>query len=231
MVKVWGIDPSSKCGLAIWDSTSDLSAVHCEVIDNKEESDYYWYAGRLARIVRERVQEFGRPDIVVIEQGSESTQGTGVNGLIWIWNVIGTVSGLIGVYGIPIATIHPSTWRKPFYGQGFVPPQLPVMETIVENGVKLRRQVIEKGRPKFKNDWKTAATEKCEREGVDLPPQKAISHNAAEAVGIAHSWKHATVINPSFHDAFKAMKLADGDRDAPLFSAGKLRSMQNRSAA
>ncbi|MBZ5767505.1 hypothetical protein LAV84_18425 [Rhizobium sp. VS19-DR104.2] len=156
------------------------------------------------------------PDIVVIEQGSESTQGTGINGVIWSWNCIGAVMAFCGICEVPIATIHPSTWRKPFYGHGFACPQVPVME----NGV----QVIEKGKPKFKNDWKTAAVQKCEREGINLPPQKTIAHNAAEAVGIAHSWAHASVVDPEFHKAFMDMKSANGSPQLSLLSAGKARS-------
>lgn len=217
----WGIDASSKCGLAIWDTRADLSGAHCEVIEVKGESNYYWFSAQMGRNLRQRVQRFGKPDIVVIEQGSESTQGTGINGIIWAWNCIGAVVSAFGIAEVPIATIYPAQWRKPFYGQGFICPQVPVME----KGV----QVIDPktGKPKFKNDWKTAAIEKCEREGVNLPPQKTIAHNAAEAVGIAHSWVHSTPIHEEFHDAFKALKLANGDRETTLFSAGKLRSTQH----
>ncbi|OWV62558.1 hypothetical protein ATY75_12095 [Rhizobium sp. N122] len=230
---VWGIDASSKCGLAIWDTDRDLASVHCEVIEVKGESNHYWFAAQMGRILRARVERFGMPDLLVIEQGSHSTQGTGVNGVIWAWNCIGAVMAFSGICEFPIATIHHDSWRKPFYGAGFVCPQEPVMETVEERGQRIRRQVIEKGKPKFKNDWKTAAIQKCERDGVTLPPQKTIAHNAAEAVGIAHSWVHSTPINEEFHAAFKAMKLANGDREANLFSAGKLRSQQrnDRSAA
>lgn len=205
---VWGIDPSSKCGLAIWDTDRKLASAHCEVIEVKGETNYYLYAANMGRKLRERVKEFGMPSIVVIEQGSESTQGTGVNGIIWSWNCIGAVTSFLGVCEVPIATIHPATWRKPFYGIGFAPPQLPVME----KGV----QVVEKGKLKFKNDWKSAAVQKCESEGVTLPPQKTISHNAAEAVGIAHSWAHATIISEEFEDAWLALNGNTRSRD--LFS-------------
>jgi hypothetical protein len=202
---IWGIDPSSKCGLAIWDSKRDLSSAHCEVIENKVEADYYWYAAQMGRRLRARVNEYGRPDIVVIEQGSESTQGTGVHGIIWSWNVIGSIMSLMGVYGMPIATITPGRWRKPFYGVGFIPPQDPVMERVTVNGQKVSRQVIEKGKPKFQNNWKAAAVNKCTDLGVTFPPQKTISHNACEAVGIAHSWAHASIINQEYRPAFQTM--------------------------
>lgn len=202
---VWGIDPSSVCGLAIWDTDRDISSVHCEVIENGDESNYYWYAAQMGRKLRSRVTRYGKPDIVVIEQGSESTQGTGVNGIIWCWNCIGAVTSLVGVYNVVVATIHPSSWRKPFYGRGFNPPQKPVMETVFEGGQKVKRQVIEKGRPKFKNDWKSAAVNKCEELGVTLPTKKTISHNAAEAVAIAHSWAHAEIINKEFEPAFMSL--------------------------
>jgi hypothetical protein len=223
-MKVWGIDASSKCGLAILDTNRNLASAHCEVIELKGDSNYYFYAANMGRRLRARVEQHGMPDIVVIEQGSESTQGTGVNGIIWSWNCIGAVMSFFGICEVPIATIHPSTWRKPFYGHGFVCPQEPVMESVVINGQKIRRQVIEKGNPKFKNDWKTAAIQKCEREGVTLPTQKTIAHNAAEAVGIAHSWAHSSVVDPEFHKAFMDMKLANGSTQMSLLSAGKMRS-------
>jgi len=213
---VWGIDPSSKCGLAIYDAERSVSAAHCEVLDMKDSPNYYWYGAQLGRKLRSRVNDFGRPDIIVIEQGSESTQGTGINGIIWVWNVIGTVTGVFGVYGTPIATIHPATWRKPFYGIGFKPPQLPVMESIVVNGQKVRRQVVEKGKPKFQNDWKAAAVAKCENDGITLPPQKTLAHNAAEAFGVAHSWAHASVIDKEFHPAFMALLQQRNERPASV---------------
>lgn len=205
-MKVWGIDPSSNCGLAIWDTDTDLSAVHCEVIETPGE--YYWFSAQMGRKLYERFKTHGKPDLVVIEQGSESTQGTNVNGVISCWNCIGSIMSIMGVSGVPIAVIHPSSWRKPFYGQGFQCPQKPVMETVYEAGVKVRRQVIEKGKPKFKNDWKEAAIRKCEADGVTLPPQKTIAHNAAEAVGIAHSWAHAKAIDAEFHPTFMEMRKA-----------------------
>jgi hypothetical protein len=207
-MKVWGIDPSSKCGLAIWDTTADLSSVHCEVIENKSDRDYYFYSIQMGRKLRERAKGFGKPDLIVVEQGSESTQGTGISGIIWCWACLGAVSSIAGILGPVVAFISPASWRKPFYGAGFVCPQLPVMETVIEGGIKVRRQVVEKGKLKFKNDWKTAAIRKCEHDGVTLPPQKTIAHNAAEAVGIAHSWAHATAVNPEFHQAFIEMRKA-----------------------
>lgn len=205
-MKVWGIDPSSKCGLAIWDTETHISRAHCEVIENKSDRDYYFYSIQMGRKLRERAKEFGKPDLIVVEQGSESTQGTGINGVIWCWACLGAVNSIAGILGSTVAFISPAAWRKPFYGVGFECPQLPVMETVIERGVKVRRQVVEKGKLKFKNDWKTAAIQKCERDGVTLPPQKTIAHNAAEAVGIAHSWAHATVVNAEFHQAFIEMR-------------------------
>lgn len=212
-MKVWGFDPSSKCGLAIWETKSDISSAHCEVIENKVKRDYYWYAVQMGRALNARAERFGLPDLVVIEQGSESTQGTGVDGLIWGWDCAAAIVSVMGVFGTPIATIHPSAWRKPFYGRDFIPPQIPVME----NGV----QVIDKktGRPKFKNDWKTAAIQKAEREGISIPPQKTIAHNAAEAAGIAHSWAHASIINIEFEPSFKALLKQRNERQPrDLFS-------------
>lgn len=197
---VWGIDPSSNCGFAILDTDRNIAAVHCEVWENKTTRDYYWYGVRVGRALRNRVERFGRPDVVVIEQGSESTQGTGINGVIWSWACIGAVMGLVGVYPkLIICTIHPSTWRKPFYGEGFEPPQEPVME----KGVQV---LDKKGKPKFKNDWKAAAVQKCERLGITLPPKTTTNHNAAEAVGIAHSWAHSTYIHDDYEDAFKELR-------------------------
>lgn len=200
-MNVWGIDPSSKCGLAIWDTDTHISKAHCEVIENKVKRDYYYYSIQLGRKMRERAKQFGKPDLLVVEQGSESTQGTGISGIIWCWACLGAVNSIAGILGPSVAFINPSTWRKPFYGKGFVPPQIPVLD---ENG----KQVWERGRPKFTNDWKTAATNKCDDLGVVLPTRKTIAHNAAEAVGIAHSWAHATTVNEEFDPAFIEMRKA-----------------------
>lgn len=203
-MKVWGIDPSSKCGLAIWDTKEHVSKMHCEVIENKVKRDYYWYAVQMGRKLHDRVQRFGKPDLVVIEQGSESTQGTGIEGVIWGWNCAGAIASMMGVFGMPIATITPAGWRKPFYGLDFLPPQIPVMEG--------GKQVIKNGKPQFKNDWKTAAIQKCDREGILIPTQKTISHNAAEAAGIAHSWAHSSIINKEYERAFTVLKQQRNDR-------------------
>lgn len=204
-MRVWGIDPSSKCGLAIWDTETNVASAHCEVIENSSEGDYYWFSEQMGRKLVNRVGEFGEPDLIVIEQGSESTQGTGVNGVIWCWNVIGSVVSLMGVYGKPIAIISPAGWRKPFFGRDYNPPQKPVTERVFENGVKITRQVIEKGKPKFKNDWKAAIIQKCADDGITLPNKASVAHNAGEAFGVAHSWSHSKVINPAHHKAFMAL--------------------------
>lgn len=219
---VWGFDPSSHCGFAVLDVDRDLSSAHCEVIDGKDW-DYYVFASQMGRVLKERYKTFGKPDLIVIEQGSESTQGTGINGIIWAWNCIGAVTSFAGIMGVPICTIWPATWRKPFYGKDFVPPQVEVTETVEINGHKVKRQVIKNGRPQFKNDWKAAVIQKCERDGVTLPPLKATAHNAGEALGIAHSWAHASIIDSEFEDAFIAMKKARNDKapaaGLPLFGA------------
>lgn len=222
-MKVWGIDPSSNCGLAIWQSERDISSAHCEVIEKKGKRDYYWYSLQLGRKINARVKEFGKPDLVVIEQGSESSQGTGVDGLIWLWDCISAYTAVFGCFGVPITTITPGRWRKPFYGENFDAPKLPVLETVFVNGQKVRRQVLEGGLPKYQNDWKTAAVTKCTELGVVIPEKKTVAHNACEAIGIAHSWAHSSVINAEFLPAFTAMLKARNDKAAaaglPLFGA------------
>jgi hypothetical protein len=75
------------------------------------------------------------------------------------------------------------------------------------------------GRPKFANDWKKAIIIKCERDGITLPPQKTIAHNAGEAVGIAHSWAHSKIIHKSFEDGFKLLLQQRNERQPrDLFS-------------
>src|SRR5690606_3509135 len=115
---------------------------------------YYWYSVKVGRALRNRAERHGVPDLVVIEQGSESTQGTGINGIIWSWACIGAAMGLVGVYPrLAICTIHPSNWRGPYYGRGFEPPKNPV----IEKGVHV---LDKRGKPKFENDWKAAAVQK-----------------------------------------------------------------------
>lgn len=198
-MNVWGFDPSSKCGLSIWDTSRHISSAHCEVIENTVNRDYYWYSFQMGRKLRARIKQFGKPDLVVIEQASESSQGTGINGIIWCWDCVGAISSFVGICGVPAATITSSAWRNPFYGRGFVPPQVPVI------GKDKKQEVDRFGRPKFSNDWKAAAVNKCSELGIVLPSKKGTAHNAAEAVGIAHSWRHADIINKEFEPAFMSM--------------------------
>ena len=75
----------------------------------------------------------------------------------------------------------PATGRKMFFGQGFKPPQ--------------RRE-----KTKMVNDWKSAVVEECNRMSIELPPQKTIAHNAAEAAAMAICWR-GVKINAGRHKA------------------------------
>ncbi|MGP4665959.1 hypothetical protein [Agrobacterium pusense] len=94
----------------------------------------------------------------------------------------GAVYATLGNWGKPWGTISAATWRKMFFGAGYKPP-------LDNHG---------------KNDWKRAAIEQCELEGIILPAKKATRDNAAEAAALAVCWRgveiHAGRYRPAFQD-------------------------------
>lgn len=171
---VLGFDPSKSCGWSVFDSTKHVSAIECGVFDMPPKADEYYTADQLALRTKDLIRRIGHQTIafaVLEEQSKAQIGGAGANGIIYPWVTTAAIVGTLSNFGICYGTIAPGAWRKMFFGQGFKPPQ----------------------DAKGKNDWKAAAIAQCEREGITLPRQKALAHNAAEAVAVAICWRGAKV--------------------------------------
>ncbi len=198
MTLILGADPSKCTGWALLDTTRDLSAIQCGCLEMPAKSDHYFTSDQIGlkttTLLRQCKQDFGRyPDFAVLEQQIEAQasmagRGQSFAGSIYPWIATSAIVATLANFKVPYGTIMPASWRKMFFS-GYVIPEKPVMETVVENGVKVRRQVVGKdGKPKFQKDWKTAAIRKCEELGINLPSNKELADDAAEACAIAICW-------------------------------------------
>lgn len=201
MTLILGFDPSKTTGWALYSPErykidGNYSHVMCGVLEMPDKADMYYTADqiglKITSLIRRIKADLGvRPDFAILEQQIEaqiSVQGRGQNfaGSISPWVASSAIVATLSNHAIPYATILPSVWRKSFFGETFVPPQLPVMESVTVNGQKIRQQARnKKGELKFKDDWKSAAITKCQDMGIELPRQKALADDAAEACALA----------------------------------------------
>jgi hypothetical protein len=168
MALIYGFDQSKNTGWAVYDTERSRSNIKCGVFRVLDKSDAYFTADQIGVMTGEIIQEYGKPDFVVLEGQLETVvRNTMFKGIIYPWIATAAIISTISKYAIPYGTIPSATWRKAFYGTGFTPPK--------DN--------------KGKNDWKTPAVDECERIGITLPKQKTIAHNAAEACALAICWK------------------------------------------
>lgn len=172
MPLIVAFDPSKATGWALWDTTRHHSSMRCGVFEMPAKADPY-YTGdqiglKVTGLLRDAKKEFGRmPDWAVLEEQSLAQIGrTSALAQIYPWGCSLAIVATLSNFGIPYGTLPPGTWRKAFFGSGFKP-------AIDKNG---------------KKDWKAAAVEQCERLGIELPPKKTTSHNAAEACALAVCW-------------------------------------------
>lgn len=175
MTIVIAFDPAKVTGWALFDTSRDFSAIRCGAFEMPKNADEYYTADQLGlkvkAFVREIKDQHGRlPDFAVLEQQIQaqvkSASGQSFAGSIYPWIATSAITATLACFGIPYATIMPSTWRKSFFGQSFKPP------------------VDAKG----KKDWKKAAIAECERLGINLPRTKALADDAAEACALAICW-------------------------------------------
>ena len=175
---VLGFDPSKSCGFCVYDTSAHISAIRCGVFEMPPRADEYYTADQLALRTKELIRDVGHKsiDIAVLEEQSKaqiSVQGRGQSfaGSVYPWLTSAAIVGTLSNFGILYGTIPPGAWRKMFFGQGFKPP-------MDKHG---------------KNDWKAAAAAQCEQEGIVLPRQKTLAHNAAEACAVAICWREAKI--------------------------------------
>lgn len=183
MAKILSFDPSGRAtGWAYWDSKTAHSAIKCGVLKMPENANEYFTAEELGIKVNALIKDLGKPDFVVIEEMARANVGgSNAAAMIYAAGSAFAIIATVGNWGIPSGSIMPSTWRKMFFGEGFKPP-------------------LRKEKTKFVNDWKTAVVEECNRMSIELPTQKTIAHNAAEAVAMAICWR-GVKINAGRHKA------------------------------
>ncbi|MDQ0320021.1 Holliday junction resolvasome RuvABC endonuclease subunit [Pararhizobium capsulatum DSM 1112] len=169
-MKVIAFDPSKSTGWAFWDTAKDHSSIRCGVFQMPDKADHYYTSDQIGLKVTNFIKELvadknaGRPDFAVLEEQSLAKIGnTSADAMIYPWVATSAIVATLANFGIPYGTLPAASWRKAFYGEGFKPP--------LDN--------------KGKKDWKKASVTECERVGIVLPPQKTISHNAAEACALA----------------------------------------------
>lgn len=181
---ILGFDPSKSTGWCIYDPHRPKSAIDCGVFEMPDKADAYYTGDQIARRTVELVRKAGghsRIAFAVLEEQSKAQIGrSNADAMIYAWGTSLAIVGTLANFGIPYGTIPPGTWRKMFYGAGFKPP-------------------LDK---KGKNDWKAAAVNQCDREGIVLPTKKTLAHNAAEACALAICWRgaklHARRYEPKF---------------------------------
>lgn len=169
-MRVIAFDPSKSTGYAYWDTAKDHSSIRCGVFQMPDKADHYYTADQIGRKVVSFIKELiadknaGKPDFAVLEEQSLAKIGnTSADAMIYPWLATSAIVSTLANFGIAYGTLPAASWRVAFYGKGFKPP------------------LDAKG----KKDWKKASVTECERLGIVLPPQKTISHNAAEACALA----------------------------------------------
>lgn len=196
-MKIMAFDPSKYTGWAVYDTSKHMSSIECGVFEMPDKADEYFTAEELGRRVNALIKQYGKPDIVVLEEMARAQIGpSNAAAIIYAAGSAFAIMATIGNWGIPSGTIMPSRWRKMFFGEGFKPPQK-----------------IVKGK-KPTNDWKVAAVAECERMGVILPTKKTISHNAAEAVALAICWRGITIHAGRHHAAIMNLLQQRNERAA-----------------
>lgn len=172
MVKIMGFDPSKSTGYSVYEpervrQDRNYSHVVCGVFEMPEKAGHYYTGDQIGLKVRNLIKEYGKPDFAVLEeQILAPVAGSSANAMIYPWIATTAIVAVLANFGVPYGTLMPSQWRKAYYGSAFKPP-------LDKNG---------------KKDWKNAAVAQCERDGIKLPKQKTIAHNAAEACALAICW-------------------------------------------
>ncbi|MDX1240380.1 hypothetical protein GOL95_09995 [Sinorhizobium medicae] len=196
-VRVLGLDISTCTGYGFWETSRHHSSIEAGVIELPEaktyidkkgnrKQDYHWDDWRVAQVGPKVVKLIRRlnPDFVLVEERLRFSK-TGDGSFAMTNAIHGAVYSHCCSFGILFGTIYSQSWRAVAYGEGFDPPLVPALD-------RSRQQKTDPktGKPLFKQkDWGDIAVEKCEELGIQLPNEKEISHNAAEAAIIAMMWR------------------------------------------
>lgn len=193
---VMGLDLSSNSGWAVRDSAKHRSAIEAGVIavgDYDWEEKYAIFSIRFLPLVRQY-----KPDFVAIERpehgvrqfaqkGKRDLAGEAQGAMtinpaaLQLTGIAGAAIAICSLMNIPYGTIAANAWRPVYFGKGFKPD--------VEQIQDRKTGKMKQGKP----DWKQAAINACEREGIKLPSTKKDQKDAAEAVAVCTCWAKCDV--------------------------------------
>ncbi|MCZ4500982.1 MAG: hypothetical protein JWQ74_3537 [Marmoricola sp.] len=194
---VMGLDLATNSGWAVRDSAKHRSSIECGVISVGEydwETKYGSFSVQLLALVRQHKPDFvaierpehgvrqfkkaGKPDLT----GQAQETATINPGALQLTGIVGAAVTVCTLMNIPCGFIAANSWRPIYYGKGFRPP------------VKLVRDRKTGKQREDGLDWKQAAIDACDREGIKLPTNKDDQRDAAEAVAVCTCWAKTTVL-------------------------------------
>jgi hypothetical protein len=182
---ILGLDISKTTGWAIFETWADASKIATGIISFPEKAHIEYCADQMQAKLADLLKSYKKAnpptasmpdgaeiDFAVIETALKVSPKRDSASIVSSCMLHGAVLATLSRFKIPWGTIHSQTWRSHFFVNGFKPPQKMVTDK-------------KTGKPKFENDWKSAVVARCERDGIVLPTQKTLAHNAAEAAAIA----------------------------------------------
>lgn len=205
-MKVLGLDISKHAGWAVWETHRSLASITCDVLEFPPKASIEYCADQMGLKITALVKEH-KPDFIVLETAMKMSPA-GTTATVVSCMLHGAVYATLGNWGKPWGTISSATWRKMFFPKDFVPPQIPIM------GKDGQQEKDKYGRLKFKSDWKRAAIEQCEMEGITLPTKKTIKDNAAEAAALAVCWRAANIHAGRYIQPFQSFLQGRNERGA-----------------
>jgi len=185
MVKVVGLDCASSMGLCFMVTGSPPPTWRCLAIQSEGKHGLERVADGVPVIRAVFLKE--QPDIAVIEAPIEVIPKgmANANTITKLWGLAGGVVAVCEMLDIPWVAISINSWRSRYFGSGVRPQG------------KWKR--VNGPRPEnWFDDWKAMAVHRALADGIILPKNLMQARDCAEAVGIACTWRSATVI-PSFH--------------------------------
>lgn len=199
---ILGLDIATVTGIGFVDTAQPPPAWRAIALE--AEGDSVWekvddFDDGLRALVSERRPDFAvieRPLGVVVDYGGGQQRDGGnrmINATttILLAGLAGAAIGVLNGLGIPYGMVADRTWRRAYFGTGFEPPE------------KIVRQ---HGKEKIERDWKAAAVQRAELQGILLPSSKKAAHDAAEAIGIAVAWHSVNMIPARHQRAFMDLR-------------------------
>lgn len=197
MATILSFDPSRVTGWCWWDHKTAHSAIKCGVLEIPDKYKHYAVAFELGLKVNALIREFGKPDLIVIEEMALAQVGrSNADAIIYAAGSAFAITTIAANWGIPIATIAARSWHTKFFGEKFQPPQ---------KITPLKVPDAKGNTVKVENLWKVAVVTRCEDLGITLPTKKSIAHNAADACAVAICWPYAKIQLGRHQQAFMSL--------------------------